>query len=60
MLCGDFRRSAAGDTAQWVPFATVEMLQYEQWLGETRYCQTVSGAWESPDSLTTLLQNALN
>ena len=50
----------AGDTAQWLPFATVEMLQYEQWLGETRYCQTVSGAWESPDSLTTLLQKALN
>lgn len=50
----------AGDTAQWVPFATVEMPQYEQWLRETRHCQTVSGAWESSDSLTTLLRQALN
>ncbi|HET7111164.1 MAG TPA: hypothetical protein VFI41_09835 [Gemmatimonadales bacterium] len=50
----------AGDTAQWLPFATVEMPQYEQCLGAIRWCQTVSGAWESPDSLTTLLQKALN
>ena len=60
VLCGDFRRRAEGDTAQWVPFATVEGTTYEQWLGETGYCQTVSGAWNAADSLTTLLQRALD
>jgi hypothetical protein len=43
-----------------VPFATVELLQYEQWLGETRFCQTLSGAWNTSDSLTTLLQRKLD
>jgi len=59
VLCGDFRRRADGDTAQWVPFATVETSKYEQWLGETRFCQTLSGAWNTADSLTTRLQRAL-
>jgi hypothetical protein len=43
-----------------VQFATVEGTTYEQWLGETRYCQTLSGAWNTSDSLTTLLQRALD
>jgi hypothetical protein len=60
VLCGDFRRRSEGDTAQWVPFATVEGTTYEQWLGETRYCQTLSGAWNTSDSLTTLLQRELD
>ena len=60
VLCGDFRRRSEGDTAQWVPFATVETSQYEQWLGETRFCQTLSGAWDTSDSLTIRLQKALD
>ncbi len=60
VLCGDFRRGAEGDSAQWVPFATVEGIQYEQWLGETRYCQTIAGAWNTSDSLTALLQQTLH
>jgi hypothetical protein len=60
VLCGDFRRRSEGDTARWVPFATIESSRYEQWLGETRYCQTLSGVWNSSDSLTTLLQTALH
>jgi hypothetical protein len=60
VLCGDFRRRSDGDTAQWVPFATVETSKYEQWLGETRFCQTLSGAWNTADSLTTRLQRALD
>jgi hypothetical protein len=59
VLCGDFRRRSEGDSAQWMPFATVEGTTYEQWLGETRYCQPVSGGWNAADSLTTLLQRAL-
>lgn len=59
VLCGDFRHRSGGDTAQWTPFATVEGTQYEQWLGETRYCQTIAGAWNTSDSLTALLQKRL-
>ena len=59
VLCGDFRRRSEGDAAQWVPFATLEMSEYEQWLGETRFCQTLAGAWNTSDSLTTLLQRAV-
>jgi hypothetical protein len=43
-----------------VPFATVETSEYEQWLGETRFCQTLSGAWNTSDSLTTRLQRVLD
>jgi len=43
-----------------VPFATVETSKYEQWLGETRFCRTLSGAWNTADSLTTRLQKALD
>ncbi len=60
VLCGDFRRRSEGDTARWVPFATVETSKYEQWLGETRFCQTLSGAWNTSDSLTTRLQRVLD
>lgn len=59
VLCGDFRRRSGSDSARWVPFATVEGITYEQWLGETGYCQTVAGAWNSADSLTRLLQEKL-
>ena len=60
VLCGDFRRRSDGESGQWVPFATVETSKYEQWLGETRFCQTLSGAWNTADSLTTRLQKALD
>jgi hypothetical protein len=60
VLCGDFRRKSEGQTAPWVPFATVETSRYEQWLGDTRFCQTVSGAWDTADSLTVRLQEAMD
>jgi len=60
VLCGEFRRGAGADTVPWVPFATVEGTQYEQWIGETSYCQTLSGTWNDSDSLTTLLQKAID
>lgn len=60
VLCGDFRHGAGVDTAQWVPFATVEGNQYEQWIGQTHYCETIAGAWNASDSLTALLQQALD
>ncbi len=59
VLCGEFRSSAPGAKAEWVPFATVETSKYEQWLGETSLCQIVSGSWDTSDSLTTRLQEAL-
>lgn len=59
VLCGEFRPRSAGVTAQWAPFATVETSRYEQWLGETRFCQTLSGEWNTADSLTTRLQGIL-
>jgi hypothetical protein len=59
VLCGEFRHRAGADTAQWVPFATVETSKYEQWLGETRFCQPLSGSWDDSDSLTTRLQQEL-
>lgn len=60
VLCGEFRRPSDGDSAPWTPFATVETSKYELWLGETTFCQTLSGAWNTSDSLTRRLQSALD
>lgn len=59
VLCGEYRRVTATDTTPWTEFSTVETSRYEQWLGETRYCQIIAGVWNKDDSVTVRLQKAI-
>jgi len=37
-LCGEFRVTRSDGNPEWVAFATLKTSGYEQWLGDTKYC----------------------
>lgn len=59
MLCGQFLPAKGGDTAEWVPFATIKTSGYEQWIGAQAvgYCQNSSVVWDNVGDLSSTLQS---
>lgn len=51
LLCGKFRLSEKSDAKRWVPFATIQTVDYEQWLGNQAqsYCRQPGIKWYPGD-----------
>ena len=56
-LCGQFLPLQKDGNAEWIPFATIKMSDYEQWIGDTSWCQESEVTWDKVDDLSSLLQS---
>jgi hypothetical protein len=60
MLCGEFLPAEEAGNAEWTPFVTIKTSGYEQYIGETSYCQRSSVIWDTEGDLATSLQSRLD
>lgn len=58
LLCGKFRSSEPSEAKRWVPFATIQTVDYEQWLGNQAesYCRQPGIKWYPGDHSESLQQ----
>lgn len=63
MLCGQFRSTPEGGTAEWAPFATIRTSGYEQYVGgqgeSLSFCTRPATTWDEGD-LSSTLQDRLD
>lgn len=61
-LCGQFLAAHEGGTAEWIAFATIKTLGYEQWNGDQAavFCQGSSVIWDEVGDLSSSLQSRLD
>ncbi len=62
LLCGEFLPKQPEGKAQWTPFATIKMSDYEQWNGvqAANFCQRSKVVWDNAEDLSSSLQNRLD
>jgi hypothetical protein len=61
MMCGEFLPTQEAGQAEWTPFVTIKMSDYEQYVGETTYCQRPGTVWDAGHGdLATVLQSRLD
>ena len=60
MMCGEFLPTQEAGQAEWTPFVTIKMSDYEQYIGETTYCQRPGTVWDAAGDLATALQSRLD
>jgi len=60
MLCGQFLPAQEAGNAEWTTFVTIKTSGYEQYIGETSYCQRPSVSWDTEGDLATSLQSRLD
>lgn len=59
LVCAEFTGVTEGGRPTWVPFVTIKMEDYEQWLGETAtndWCQQRHPIWDPRTDITAALQ----
>ncbi|WP_460975710.1 hypothetical protein [Spirosoma knui] len=59
ILCGEFRSI---DKNEWIPFATIQTSNYEQWIGNQTlpFCQNPKITWANLKDLSSTLKNRLD
>jgi hypothetical protein len=62
LLCGEFLPQQREGKAQWTPFATIKMSDYEQWNGSQAavWCQPSQFVRDNNEDLSSSLQNRLD
>jgi hypothetical protein len=62
LLCGEFLPQQPEGKAQWTPFATIKMSDYEQWNGvqAASWCQPSQVVWDNDEDLSSSLQSRLD
>jgi hypothetical protein len=59
LLCGEFLPQQPEGKAEWTPFATIKMSDYEQWNGvqAESWCKGSQVVWDRDEDLASSLQN---
>lgn len=63
MMCGEFLPTQEAGQAEWTPFVTIKMSDYEQYVGAqvgAIYCQPPGVIWDAESDLATALQSRLD
>ena len=47
LLCGEFQTADKGD--EWIAFATLKTSKYEQWIGNSGFCERPAIGWDAED-----------
>ena len=47
LICGEFQ--TASKPGEWIAFATLQTSKYEQWIGESSFCQRPAFGWDKDD-----------
>ena len=59
LVCGEYAGVTQGTKPTWVPFVTIKMADYEQWLGEEAtkdWCHHRHPTWDPRTDITAALQ----